>query len=95
VLARREALAEGLEDADEDEELPLAGRGDVRPLLRGGQTILEAGVRRPGDAHAVRLEAVADEGGHGDAAVLDLGVAQVADRRAGRQAPALLEAEEV
>ena len=73
----------------------LPAAGTFVPLLRGGQTILEAGVRRPGDAHAVRLEAVADEGGHGDAAVLDLGVAQVADRRAGRQAPALLEAEEI
>ena len=79
----RRALAVGLEHAHEDEDLELAVERDVVPLL------LRRAAR---DVPAVRQELVlaahegralgdeAEEGGHGDAAVLDLGVAEPADR---------------
>ena len=75
-------LAVGLEHAHEGEDLELADHGDVVPLLLGGHVGDEAAVRHGGvlALHGVeRLHAEAEERGHGDAAVLDLSVAQVAD----------------
>ena len=84
------ALAVRLEHADGHEDLELADGRDVVPLLLG---------RHAGDVAAVRREPVlarhdrkrlhdeAEERGHGDAAVLDLGVAEVADRRLVAEAP--------
>ena len=74
----RARLREELEEADEEDDLPLARLGHLIPKLRGRLRGVVAGdVDR--ELHAVRVEAVADEAGHGDAAVLDLGVAQPAD----------------
>ena len=74
----RTRLREELEEADEEDDLPLARLGHLIPKLRGRLRGVVAGdVDR--ELHAVRVEAVADEAGHGDAAVLDLGVAQPAD----------------
>ena len=78
VRASRAALGEELEEADEEDDLPLARLGDLVPELgRGGGRVVTRDVDRELDA--VGMEAVADEGGHGDAAVLDLGVAEPAD----------------
>ena len=78
VSAARAGLREELEEADEEDDLPLARLGHLIPKLRGRLRGVVAGdVDR--ELHAVRVEAVADEAGHGDAAVLDLGVAQPAD----------------
>merc|ERR1719443_1152314 len=78
VSAGGAALGEELEEADEEDDLPLARLGHLIPKLRGRLRGVVAGdVDR--ELHAVRVEAVADEAGHGDAAVLDLGVAQPAD----------------
>ena len=92
------ALAVRLEHADGHEDLELADGRDVVPLLLG---------RHAGDVAAVRREPVlarhdrerlhdeAEERGHGDAAVLDLGVAQVADRRLVAEAPEVALGDEV
>ena len=78
VGTSRARLREELEEADEEDDLPLARLGHLIPKLRGRLRGVVAGdVDR--ELHAVRVEAVADEAGHGDAAVLDLGVAQPAD----------------
>merc|ERR1719395_279505 len=78
VRARGARLREELEEADEEDNLPLARLRDLVPKLSrrlGGVVARDV----DGELHAVRVEAVADEAGHGDAAVLDLGVAQPAD----------------
>ena len=78
VSAARAGLREELEEADEEDDLPLARLRDLIPKLGrrlGGVVARDV----DGELHAVRVEAVADEAGHGDAAVLDLGVAQPAD----------------
>ena len=78
VSAARAGLREELEEADEEDDLPLARLRDLIPKLGrrlGGVVARDV----DGELHAVRVEAVADEAGHRDAAVLDLGVAQPAD----------------
>ena len=75
-------LAVRLEHADEGEDLQLADHRDVVPLLlrrhiRDVAAVREERVLALDDAKA--LHAVAEERGHRDAAVLDLGVAKVAD----------------
>ena len=88
----RTRLREELEEADEEDDLPLARLGHLIPKLRGRLRGVVAGdVDR--ELHAVRVEAVADEAGHGDAAVLDLGLAQEADRRLVALLPEVLVAE--
>ena len=76
------ALAVRLEHADGDEDLELADERDVVPLLlrRDARDVAAVGqelVLAAHDGRAVGDEA--EEAGHGDAAVLDLGVAQPAD----------------
>ena len=92
------ALAVRLEHADGHEDLELADGGHVVPLLLG---------RHAGDVAAVRREPVlaghdrerlhdeAEERGHGDAAVLDLGVAEVADGGLVAEAPEVALGDEV
>ena len=84
------ALAVRLEHADGREDLELADGGDVVPLLLGRHAGDVAAVRREpvlaGDDRE-RLNDEAEEAGHGDAAVLDLGVAEVADRGLVAEAP--------
>ena len=78
VSAARAGLREELEEADEEDDLPLARLRDLVPELGrrlGGVVTRDV----DGQLDAVRVEAVADEAGHRDAAVLDLGVAQPAD----------------
>ena len=96
----REDLAVRLEHADDHEDLELAVQGDGVPLLRGGEPGLEAAVRQ--DLVRARDELrraghVAEERGHRNAAVLDLRVAEVADRALVAEAPevAVGEAERV
>merc|ERR1719258_876655 len=89
ALARRLVgleLAPELEAADEADDLPLAAglevvpeRGDAAVAERGPLVALHRHREAPRDALGVHE--VADEAGHGDAAVLDLGLAQEADRR--------------
>ena len=89
------ALAVRLEHAHRREDLELADHGDVRPLLlgRAARDVAPVGQDRVvarddvADEVARRLHEEAEEAGHGDAAVLDLGVAQVADRRLVAEAP--------
>ena len=79
----RRALAVGLEHADEDEDLELAVEGDVVPLLlrRAARDVAAVGEELVLAGHEGRaLRDEAEERGHGDAAVLDLGVAEPADR---------------
>ena len=71
-----------LEHSDEGEDLQLADHRGVAPLLlrrhiRDVAAVQEVRVLALDDAKALR--AVAEERGHRDAAVLDLGVAKVAD----------------
>ena len=78
----RRALAVGLEHAHEDEDLELAVERDVVPLLlrRAARDVAAVGeelVLAGNEGRALRDEA--EERGHGDAAVLDLGVAEPAD----------------
>mmetsp|Transcript_5646 Transcript_5646/g.35049 ORF Transcript_5646/g.35049 Transcript_5646/m.35049 type:complete len:287 (-) Transcript_5646:27-887(-) len=83
-------LAVRLEHADEGEDLELADHRDVVPLLLRGDVLDVAAVRhgRVGALDGVkRLHAEAEERGHGDAAVLDLGVAKVADGLLVREGP--------
>ena len=78
VGASGTALREELEEADEEDNLPLARLRDLIPKLGrrlGGVVARDV----DGELYAVRVEAVADKAGHRDAAVLDLGVAQPAD----------------
>merc|ERR1719409_1449611 len=86
----REDLAVRLEHADDHKDLELAVEGDGVPLLRGGEPGLEAAVRE--DLVRTRDELrraghVAEERGHRNAAVLDLRVAEVADRALVAEAP--------
>jgi hypothetical protein len=79
VRAAGARLREELEEADEEDNLPLARLRDLVPEFGrrlGGVVTRDV----DGQLDAVRVEAVADEAGHRDAAVLDLGVAQPADR---------------
>ena len=88
VGARGTALREELEEADEEDDLPLARLGHLIPKLRGRLRGVVTG-DVDGELHAVRVEAVADEAGHGDAAVLDLGLAEEADGLLVRRVPEL------
>jgi len=71
---------------DEEEDLHLRGSRERIPLRRRGAGRRDLGVRyavavqRPRPVDAVGLDAEADEGGHRDAAVLDLGLAEEANR---------------
>jgi len=74
-------LREPLEEANKEDDLPLGSVGEGIPLLRGaaggsGDTATDGG---PGEGDAVGLDDVANEGGHGNTAVLDLGVAEEAN----------------
>ena len=92
------ALAVRLEHADGHGDLELADRREVVPLLLGAHAGDVAAVRREevlaGD-HRQRLDDEAEERGHGDAAVLNLGVAEVADRRLVAEAPEVALGDEV
>eukprot|EP00324_Dicrateria_rotunda_P002276 CAMPEP_0206160968 /NCGR_PEP_ID=MMETSP1474-20131121/7252_1 /ASSEMBLY_ACC=CAM_ASM_001110 /TAXON_ID=97495 /ORGANISM="Imantonia sp., Strain RCC918" /LENGTH=319 /DNA_ID=CAMNT_0053562617 /DNA_START=146 /DNA_END=1105 /DNA_ORIENTATION=- len=83
-LAVEPQLRPPLEEADAKDDLPLGGVGQRVPLLgrraRGGD-VGEGNRRRqvPRPVHAVGLQDVADEAGHSNAAVLDLGVAEPPD----------------
>ena len=92
------ALAVRLEHADGHGDLELADRGQVVPLLLGAHAGDVAAVRREEvlarhDGKALHDEA--EERGHGDAAVFDLGVAQVADRGLVAEAPEVALGDEV
>jgi hypothetical protein len=71
-----------LKEGDGSENLPLCGVADSIPKGRG---VGLAGERRavhlhgPGELDAVGVDDVADEGEHGNTAVLDLGVSQEAN----------------
>ena len=84
-----------LEEANHQDDLQLGGsrervphvtgaarRGDVGERdgrQVGGQRARDGALDVPREGDAVGVDAVADEAGHGDAAVLDLGVAEPAD----------------
>ena len=92
------ALAVRLEHADGHGDLELSDRGQIVPLLLGAHAGDVATVRREEvlarhDGEA--LDDEAEERGHGDAAVLDLGVAQVADGRLVAEAPEVALGDEV
>jgi len=92
------ALAVRLEHADGGEDLRLGEEGHVVPLLEGRAARDVAPVGRDGvlagnKGRAARDEA--EERGHGDAAVLNLGVAEVADRRLVAEAPEVALGDEV
>ena len=75
-------LAEPLQETYEEDDLPLGGVGEGVPLLGGGAGELgdvACHVLGAGEVDSVGLDAVTDEGGHGDAGVLYLGVAEEAD----------------
>ena len=80
-------------------DLDLGSGRERIPLLRrraGGGEVAEAeprGLDGPGPVDAVGLDDVPDEGEHGDAAVLDLRVAQEANRRLLTLAPLVVLAE--
>mmetsp|Transcript_18269 Transcript_18269/g.39257 ORF Transcript_18269/g.39257 Transcript_18269/m.39257 type:complete len:316 (-) Transcript_18269:9-956(-) len=84
VLVHR-ALAPQLEASDEEENLPLGVGRDGVPLGGGSSGGGDVGIGDarerggPGEVDAVGLDDEADEGGHGNAAVLDLGLAEEAD----------------
>mmetsp|Transcript_27287 Transcript_27287/g.109290 ORF Transcript_27287/g.109290 Transcript_27287/m.109290 type:complete len:292 (+) Transcript_27287:75-950(+) len=85
-----EDLAIRLEHADEREDLELADERDGVPLLgrREARRVALEGEELVGARDEVgRLDEVAEEARHRDAAVLDLGVAQVADRALVAEAP--------
>merc|ERR1719198_2938351 len=89
-LVHASALAVGLEHANEDKDLELAVKRDVIPLLLRGHVLDVAAVREHGvralhDVGAASAEA--EEASHGDAAVLDLSVAKVADGALLTEAP--------
>mmetsp|Transcript_7252 Transcript_7252/g.15070 ORF Transcript_7252/g.15070 Transcript_7252/m.15070 type:complete len:270 (+) Transcript_7252:210-1019(+) len=93
VVGLHGALRPELEDGGEAHDLPLGSRRESVPLgARGGvggeRGALEGHGPRP--AHAVRAGDEADEGKHGDAAVLDLGVAEEGDGGLVRVTPELL-----
>ena len=81
------ALAVRLEHADGHGDLELADGREIIPLLLGAHASDVAAVRSEevlARDHRQRLHDEAEERGHGDAAVLDLGVAQVANGAYGR-----------
>merc|ERR1719454_82617 len=89
-LVAASALAVGLEHANEGEDLELADERDVVPLLLRGHVLDVATVRKVlvRALHGVRaLSAEAEETSHGDAAVLDLSMAKVADGALLAEAP--------
>jgi len=81
------ALAASLEEADEEKDLHLRRRGERVPLRRWAARSRDVGVRdaaggeRPRPVDAVGLHNVANESGHGHAAVLDLSLAEEANGR--------------
>ena len=92
-VGERRAFAH-LEEANRADDLELGRRGEGIPLVRraaGRRDVTEGdggdvrvhradrGLERPREVDTVGLDAVADERGHGDTAVLDLGVAEPAD----------------
>ena len=83
VVRVERALAPELKERDDRDNLPLGRERDRVPLgLRGAarerrHVTLEG--LRPRELDAVGAREVADERGHGDAAVLDLGVAEPAN----------------
>mmetsp|Transcript_33529 Transcript_33529/g.107007 ORF Transcript_33529/g.107007 Transcript_33529/m.107007 type:complete len:389 (-) Transcript_33529:59-1225(-) len=73
-------LGDVLEDADRADDLELRKEGDRVPHLRRRRALRHHILRADAaKAEAVRVRNVADEAGHRDAAVLNLGVAQPAD----------------
>mmetsp|Transcript_27286 Transcript_27286/g.109285 ORF Transcript_27286/g.109285 Transcript_27286/m.109285 type:complete len:295 (+) Transcript_27286:163-1047(+) len=89
-VVRVEDLTVRLEHADEREDLELADERDGVPLLgrREARRVALEGEELVGARDEVgRLDEVAEEARHRDAAVLDLGVAQVADRALVAEAP--------
>ena len=79
-------LAPALKEADQAEDLQLRRRRKRVPLCRRATGCGNVGVRdlrgeTPREVDSVGLDDESDECGHGDTAVLDLRLAQVADRR--------------
>ena len=78
-------LAADLQEANDAEDLHLGGGGEGIPLVGRAarrRDVAEGRAReglRPRPVDAVRLHDEANEGSHGDAAVLDLGLAQEAN----------------
>ena len=84
LVERVGALPDTLEEEDEAEDLQLTLEGDGIPLrarAADGRDVRKRDLRRqlPRPVQAVRLHHEADEGGHRNAAVLDLRLAQEAD----------------
>ena len=75
VVAAAAALVPQLQQADDENDLPARGAGQGIPLRLGAEVRAREGIAgegvRPGEDE-VGLDAVSDERGHGDAAVLDL-----------------------
>ena len=87
-----------LEAADGGDDLPLGALGDLVPERRHAALAERRPVRTverhlEGPRDALRVHEVADEAGHRDAAVLELGLAQEADGRRVRLVEELLERE--
>ena len=84
-----------LKEAERQEERQLRGRRQCIPLLERAARSRDVAKRDarerevPREVDALRLHAEADEGRHRDAAVLDLGRAQEANRRLLRLPPEL------
>mmetsp|Transcript_10082 Transcript_10082/g.24665 ORF Transcript_10082/g.24665 Transcript_10082/m.24665 type:complete len:282 (-) Transcript_10082:33-878(-) len=84
-VVRLDALAEQLKEANEAQDLQLRRRGERVPLRRGRRDLGNRRVRQvrlqvPREVDAVRAHDEADKRGHRDAAMLDLGMTQPADR---------------
>jgi len=102
-LEGRGGLGPHLQEADEAQDLELGRRGERVPLVSRaarrrdvsvahGRDVRHGGAERALDVarevDAVRLDAVADERGHRNAAVLDLGLPEPGDRLLGGVADA-------
>jgi len=92
-LERPRGLAPRLEGADHQKDLQLrrrrhriplvaraTGRRDVGEADGGDVDVRKGRLEVPSPVHAVELEDEADEAGHRNAAVLDLGVAEPRDQ---------------
>mmetsp|Transcript_19654 Transcript_19654/g.35512 ORF Transcript_19654/g.35512 Transcript_19654/m.35512 type:complete len:267 (-) Transcript_19654:17-817(-) len=91
VVGVERALAPELEERDDRDDLPLSGERDRIPLrLRRAARVRERVALqslRPRELNSVGAREVADKRSHRNTAVLDLGVAQVANGAVLAQAP--------
>ena len=82
-----------LEEADREDDLPLGGLGQAVPQSLRRDAARRLGERLPRELDVVRMHNVAHEARHRHAAVLDLRLAQEADRGRVAVAPELAAAE--